>query len=98
MVLAIYKFLKPFGVAAMKDRITTKDALVFIALFQRDAAGIYWMIWEAMMMMSGAMAFQYLLNSLEHRTGQAALPHPALGQDLTPSPTASRDAAPAIAV
>jgi len=72
----------------MKDRITTKDALVFIALFQRDAAGIYWMIWEAMMMMSGAMAFQYLLNSLEH---------PALGQDLTPSPTASRDAAPAIA-
>ena len=34
----------------MKDRITTKDALVFIALFQRDAAGIYFMIWEAMMM------------------------------------------------
>ena len=80
----------------MKDRITTKDALVFIALFQRDAAGIYFMIWEAMMM-SGAMAFQYLLNSLEHRTGQAALPHPALGQDLTPSPTACRDAAPAMA-
>ena len=25
-----------------------------------------------------------------HRTGQAALPHPALGQDLTPSPTARR--------
>ena len=25
-----------------------------------------------------------------HRTGQAALPHPALGQDLTPSPTACR--------
>ena len=81
----------------MKDRITTKDALVFIALFQRDAAGIYFMIWEAMMMMSGAMAFQYLLNSIEHRTGQAALPHPPLGQDLTPSPTACRDAAPVMA-
>jgi hypothetical protein len=25
-----------------------------------------------------------------HRTGQAALPHPAPGQDLTPSPTARR--------
>src|SRR5262245_17396730 len=25
-----------------------------------------------------------------HRTGQADLPHPALGQDLTPSPTARR--------
>jgi Amidohydrolase len=25
-----------------------------------------------------------------HRTGQAGLPHPALGQDLTPSPTARR--------
>jgi hypothetical protein len=50
-----------------------------------------------MMIMSGAMAFQYLLNSLEHRTGQGALPHPALGQDLTPSPTACRDAAPAMA-
>ena len=78
----------------MKDRITTKDALVFIALFQRDAAGIYWMIWEAM---SGAMAFRYLRDWNEHRTGQAALPHPALGQDLTPSPTAGRDAAPAMA-
>jgi hypothetical protein len=63
----------------MKDRITTKDALVFIALFQRDAAGIYWTIWEAMMMMSGAMAFQYLLDWIEHRTGLADLPHPAPG-------------------
>ena len=27
---------------------------------------------------------------LAHRTGQADLPHPALGQDLTPSPTARR--------
>jgi len=25
-----------------------------------------------------------------HRTGRAELPHPALGQDLTPSPTAGR--------
>src|SRR5262245_51015151 len=25
-----------------------------------------------------------------HRTGQADLPHPALGQDFTPSPTARR--------
>src|SRR5262252_9204529 len=28
-----------------------------------------------------------------HRTGQADLPHPALGQDVTPSPTTSRDQA-----
>src|SRR4051812_41392040 len=28
-----------------------------------------------------------------HRTGQAELPHPALGQDLTPSPTTGRDQA-----
>src|SRR5262249_48466970 len=27
---------------------------------------------------------------LAHRTGHADLPHPALGQDLTPSPTAGR--------
>jgi len=80
----------------MKDRLTAKDALVFIALSQRDLAGIYWMIWEPMVM-SGAMAFQNLLNSIEHRTGQAALPHPAPGHDLTPSPTARRDAAPAMA-
>jgi hypothetical protein len=56
----------------MRDRLTTKDALVFIALSQQDLAGIYWMIWEP------------LLDWIEHRTGQAALPHPALGQDLTP--------------
>ena len=67
----------------MRDRLTTKDALVFIALSQQDLAGIYWMIWEPMMM-SGLKAFQYLLDWIEHRTGQAALPHPALGQDLTP--------------
>jgi hypothetical protein len=29
-----------------------------------------------------------------HRTGQADFPHPALGQDLTPSPTARRARAP----
>src|SRR3954470_5365851 len=28
-----------------------------------------------------------------HRTGQADLPHPALGQDVTPSPTTGRDQA-----
>jgi hypothetical protein len=56
----------------MRDRLTTKDALVFIALSQQDLAGIYWMIWEP------------LLDWIGHRTGQAALPHPALGQDLTP--------------
>ncbi|SRR5258707_9160484 len=67
----------------MRDRLTTKDALVYIALSQQDLAGIYWMIWEPMMM-SGLKAFQYLLDGIEHRTGQAALPHPALGQDLTP--------------
>jgi hypothetical protein len=65
----------------MRDRLTTKDALVYIALSQQDLAGIYWMIWEPMMM-SGVKAFQYLLDGIEHRTGQAA--HPALGQDLTP--------------
>ena len=89
----------------MRDRLTTKDALVFITLLQQDAAGIYWMIWEAM---SGAMAFRYLRDWIGprprgrldptsstvvsvwpatthlHRTEQAALPHPALGQDLTP--------------
>jgi hypothetical protein len=71
----------------MRDRITTKDALVFIALSEEDLAGIYWMIWEAMMMMSGVKAFQYWLDYwIEHRTRQAALPHLALGQDLTPSP------------
>jgi len=73
----------------MRERLTTKDALVYIALSQQDLAGIYWMIWEPMMM-SGLKAFQYLLDRIEHRTGQAALPHPALGQDLTPSPTACR--------
>jgi hypothetical protein len=67
----------------MRDRLTTKDVFVFIALSQRDLAGIYWMIWEPMMM-SGAMAFRYLLDWIEHRTGQAALPHRALGQGLTP--------------
>jgi hypothetical protein len=44
----------------MRDRITTKDALVFVALSEEDLAGIYWMLWEAMMMMSGVKAFQYL--------------------------------------
>ena len=77
----------------MRDRLTTKDALVFIALSQRDLMGLYWKIWEPMMM-SGAMAFQYLLDWIEHRTGQAALPHPALGQDLTPSPTTGRGLVP----
>jgi hypothetical protein len=62
----------------MRDRLTIKDALVFIALSQRDLAGIYWMIWEPW------------LDWIEHRARQSALPHPALGQDLTPSPTASR--------
>ncbi len=62
----------------MRDRLTIKDALVFIALSQQDLAGIYWMIWEPW------------LDWIEHRTGQAALPHPALRQDLTPSPTACR--------
>jgi hypothetical protein len=50
----------------MRDRLTTKDALVFIALSQQDLAGIYWMIWEPMMM-SGVKAFQYLLDGIEHR-------------------------------
>jgi hypothetical protein len=67
----------------MKDRISAKDALVFITLLQQDVAGIYWMMWEAM---SGVTAFRYLL---EHRTGQAALPQ----QDLTPSPNQVRLAA-----
>jgi hypothetical protein len=39
----------------MSDRLTTKDALVYIALSQQDLAGIYWMIWEPMMM-SGVKA------------------------------------------
>jgi hypothetical protein len=77
----------------MRDRLTTKDALVFIALSQRDLAGIYWMIWEPIVM-SGAMAFQYWLDGIKHRTEQAALPHPALGKDITPSPTACRAQAP----
>jgi hypothetical protein len=29
-------------------------------------------------------------SDLTHRTGQADFPHPALGQDFTPSPTARR--------
>lgn len=68
----------------MRDRLTTKDALVFIALSQQDLAGIYWMIWEPMMM-SGVKAFQYLLDGIEHRTGQAALPHPALRLMVLPA-------------
>jgi hypothetical protein len=67
----------------MRDRLTTRDALVYIALSQQDLAGIYWMIWEPVMM-SGVKAFRYLLDGIEHRTGHAALPHPAPGQDLTP--------------
>jgi hypothetical protein len=67
----------------MRDRLTTKDALVYIVLSQQDLAGIYWMIWEPMMM-SGMKAFQYLLDGIEHRTGQVELPHPVLGPDLTP--------------
>jgi len=80
----------------MRDRLTAKDALVFITLSQQDLAGIYWMIWEPMVM-SGAMAFQYLLEGIVPPRGQATLPHPALGQDPTPSPTACLDAAPAMA-
>ena len=85
----------------MRDRLTTKDALVYIALSQQDLAGIHWMIWEPMMM-SGLKAFQYLLDGIEHRTGQAALPHPALGQDLTdrgsePRSMPALDAAPSAA-
>lgn len=67
----------------MRDRLTTKDALVYIALSQQDLAGIYWMIWEPMMM-SGVKALQYLFDGIERRTGQAALRHPAPGQDLAP--------------
>jgi hypothetical protein len=67
----------------MRDRLTIKDALVFTTLLQQDVVGIYWMIWEAMMM-SGTTAFPYLLDWIEHRTEQAALPHPALGKNFTP--------------
>ena len=42
----------------MRDRLTPKDALVYIALSQQDLAGIYWMIWEPVMM-SGLKAFQF---------------------------------------
>ena len=75
----------------MRHRLTTKDALAFIALSQQDLAGIYWIIWEPMLM-SGLKAFQYLLDGIEHRTGQAALPHPALGRDLTPFMNRSSEA------
>ena len=44
----------------MTDRITTKDALVFITLLQQDAAGMYWMIWEAM---SGAFLLDWMRRS-----------------------------------
>ena len=72
----------------MRDRLTTKDALVYIALSQQDLAGIYWMIWEPMMM-SGVKAFQTLLDGIEHRTGQAALPHPEPALDAAPSAAAA---------
>ena len=72
----------------MRDRLTTKDALVYIALSQQDLAGIYWMIWEPMMM-SGVKAFQYLLDGIEHRTGQAALPHPEPASDAAPGAAAA---------
>ncbi len=82
----------------MRDRLTTKDALVYIALSQQDLAGIYWMIWEPMMM-SGLKAFQYLLDGIEHRTGQAALPHPAPFMDRGSEPRSmpASDAAPSAA-
>jgi len=44
----------------MKDRITTKDAFVFTTLLQQDAAGIYWMIWEAM---SGVFLLDWMRGS-----------------------------------
>ena len=80
----------------MSARLTTKDAFGFIALSQQDLWGIYWMIWEPMMI-GGAMAFQHLLEGFGRQGGQATLPHPALGQVLLPSPRASRDAEPAMA-
>ena len=82
----------------MRDRITTQDALVFIMLSQQNLAGIYWMMWEPMML-SGAMAYQYLLEGIVHPKGQATLLHPrqSLGQDLTPPPTACLEAPSAMA-
>ena len=44
----------------MRDRITTKDALVLITLLQQDASGIHWMIWEAM---SGAFLLDWMRGS-----------------------------------
>ena len=59
----------------MRDRITTKDALVLIALSEEDLAGIYWMLWEAMMMMSGVKAFQYWLDYGGSLSGSAQKLH-----------------------
>lgn len=52
----------------MRDRITTKDALVFITLLQQDAAGIYWMIWEAM---SGAFLLDWIRGSSHNASAGA---------------------------
>ena len=52
----------------MRDRITTKDALVFTTLLQQDAAGIYWMMWEAM---SGAFLLDWM-RGRSHNAGAGA--------------------------
>jgi hypothetical protein len=52
----------------MRDRITTKDAFVFITLLQQDAAGIYWMIWEAM---SGAFLLDWMRGSSHNASAGA---------------------------
>ena len=59
----------------MRDRLTTKDALVFIALSQRDLAGIYWMIWEAM---SGVILLDWM-RGRSHKAGAGAAASAARG-------------------
>jgi hypothetical protein len=60
----------------MRDRITTKDALVFIMLLQQDAAGIYGMMWEAM---SGAFLLDWIRGS-NHNASAGAPVDEARGQ------------------
>ena len=70
----------------MRDRITTKDDLVFLVLSQQDLAGIYWMMWEPMML-RGAMAYQYFLEGASKRPGYA--PASASGPPTEPDASAN---------
>lgn len=69
----------------MRDRITTKDALVFITLLQQDVAGMYWMIWEAM---SGALFLDWMKRS-SHNVDSGTPASEARGNHVAPDDSAT---------